>query len=162
MWSSNTSLFTDYFTFEYLRDYLWADTDVQEAGILESVHQRLGLPIPPQGVLPARIRIMTMHGVKGLSARVVFIPGLEEQIFPGRWRIPYPGLVLEAARLLYMSVSRARVSCILTYAINRIVYGRYHTHAPSRFTGNLNGPFIYRRSGGLSGGQINHIIEGCS
>lgn len=159
IWSANTSHLPEDITLEELRNYLWADTDEQEAGILESVYQRLGLPIPPQGVLPQRIRIMTMHGVKGLSARVVFIPGLEEQIFPGQWRRPYPGLVLETARLLYMSVSRARVSCILTYAINRIVYGRYHTHAPSRFTDNLNGSFIFRRSGGLSDDQINQIME---
>jgi len=162
MWSENTSHLPEDINLEEIRDYLWADTDEQEAGILESVYQRLGLPIPTQGVLPPRIRVMTMHGVKGLSARVVFIPGLEEEILPGQWRIPYPGLVLEAARLLYMSVSRARISCILTFARNRIVYGRYRTHAPSRFTRNLNGTFIFRRSGGLSEAQINNIIQECN
>lgn len=161
-WSAATSHLPQDITLEELRDYLWADTDEQEAAILESVYQRLGLPIPPQGVLPQRVRIMTMHGVKGLSARVVFIPGLEEDIFPGHWRIPYPGLVLEAARLLYVSVSRARVACILSYARNRIVYGRHKRHAPSRFTGSLGGPFTFRQGGGLSGNQINHIMWECS
>jgi superfamily I DNA/RNA helicase len=51
-------------------------------------------------VLAPRVRIVSMHGAKGLSARVVFIPGLEDELFPGPWRQPYPGLVLEAARLL--------------------------------------------------------------
>ncbi|MFX1537837.1 MAG: hypothetical protein ACFFDI_26905 [Promethearchaeota archaeon] len=36
-----------------------------------------------------------------------------------------------------------------TSAGNRIVYGRYRTHYPSRFTNNLNGPFTLRRTGGL-------------
>jgi hypothetical protein len=38
-----------------------------------------------------------MHGAKRLSAQVVFIPGLEEHIFPGPWRRPYPGLVFGKA-----------------------------------------------------------------
>ncbi|HWP91754.1 MAG TPA: ATP-dependent helicase [Thermodesulfobacteriota bacterium] len=161
-WSDATSHLPQDITPEELRDYLWADTDEQEAAILESVYQRLGLPIPPHGVLPQGVRIMTMHGAKGLSARVVFIPGLEEEIFPGQWRIPYPGLVLEAARLLYVSVSRARVACILSYARNRIIYGRHRRHTPSRFTRSLGGAFTFRQSGGLSANQINHIVWECS
>jgi superfamily I DNA/RNA helicase len=70
-------------TLEELRDFLWADTDEQQAAVLEAVLARLELPIPELGPLPPRVRIMTMHGAKGLSGRVVFLPGLEEQIFPG-------------------------------------------------------------------------------
>lgn len=66
---------------------------------------------------------MSMHGAKGLSARIVFVPGLEEHIFPGPWRQPYPGLVLEAARLLYISITRARAACILNYAKQRRIQG---------------------------------------
>ena len=99
-----------------LRDFLWADTDEQQAALLQTVLTRLNLPIPAAGVLPARVRVMTMHGAKGLSGKVVFIPGLEEDVIPGPWRQPFPGLVLEAARLLYVSIARTRAAlhhCLL-------------------------------------------------
>jgi len=161
-WSNATSHLPTDITLEEIRDYLWADTDIQEAAILEAVYQRLGLQIPIEGVLPQRIRIMTMHGAKGLSAQVVFIPGIEEQILPGPKRTPYPGLVLEAARLLYVSISRARVASILTYARNRRVYGKNRTHNPSRFTACSGGAFTYRQGGGLSAQEVSDIIWQCN
>ena len=91
---------------------------------------------------------MTMHGAKGLSGKIVFVPGLEEEILPGPWRQPYPGLVLEAARLLYVSITRARAACIISYARTRIVHGQFSGQTPSRFAANLGGPFVARNSGG--------------
>jgi len=134
-------------TLEELRDYLWADTDEQQAALLQAVLTRLNLPIPAAGVLPPRVRVMTMHGAKGLSGKVVFRPGLEEEILPGPWRQPYPGLVLEAARLLYVSITRARAACIISYAQTRIIHGQFGQRTPSRFTANLGGPFLARATG---------------
>ena len=102
-----------------------------------------------------------MHGAKGLSARVVFIPGLEEEILPGPWRQRYPGLVLEAARLLYVSVTRARAACILSYGGTRIVNGRFTTHAPSRFCTQLGGGFAFR-SAGLTRSEVLNVVQDCS
>jgi DNA helicase-2/ATP-dependent DNA helicase PcrA len=82
-----------------------------------------------------------MHGAKGLNATVVFIPGLEETILPGNFRQPYPGLVLEAARLLYVSITRARAACILSYADRRLVYGRLVQQHPSQFLMHTGGAF---------------------
>jgi DNA helicase-2/ATP-dependent DNA helicase PcrA len=161
-WVSATSHLPLDITLEELRDYFWADTDEQQGAILENVYQRLNQPLPPGGVLPQRIRVMTMHGAKGLSAQAAFIPGLEEQILPGQQRIPYPGLTLEAARLLYVSISRARVACVLSYAISRVVYGRNRNLAPSRFANSLGGAFTYRQGGGLSPQEVNDIIWECS
>jgi len=76
-WISATQHLPQNITLEELRDYLLADTDGQESTILQSVYQRLDLPLPQEVVLPQKVRIMTMHGAKGLSAHVVFIPGLE-------------------------------------------------------------------------------------
>jgi superfamily I DNA/RNA helicase len=148
-------------TLEELRDFLWADTDEQQAAVLESAMSRLGLEIPEQGPLPPRVRIMTMHGAKGLSGRVVFIPGLEEQIFPGPWRQPYPGLVLEAARLLYVSITRARASCIMTFAGRRMVNGAMVKPTPSRFATQLGGAFAYRDTG-LTDQEASRIMADCA
>jgi DNA helicase-2/ATP-dependent DNA helicase PcrA len=144
-------------TIEELRDFLWADTDEQQARLLEAVHRRLQRPIPEEGMLPQRVRVMSMHGAKGLSARVVFIPGLEEEILPGPKRAQYPGLVLEAARLLYVSITRARAACAISYAVNRVVYGRPARQAPSRFAAQLNGAFV-QRNAGLDAGEVQRVL----
>ena len=145
-------------TLEELRDYLWADTDEQQSALHEAVLTRLSLSIPAEGVLSPRVRIMTMHGAKGLSGKIVFIPGLEEAILPGPKRSPYPGLVLEAARLLYMSITRAKAACIISYASSRVVYGKFETHTPSDFVTYLNGRFSFREDG-LSAAEIRFIME---
>lgn len=148
-------------TLQELRDYLFAESDQQQAAVLESVLTRIGEEIPEAGVLPPRVRIMTMHGAKGLSAQVVFIPGLEDQILPGPWRHPYPGLVLEAARLLYVSITRARAACAISFAARRTINGRYVSHNPSRFAPSLGGAFTAGPAGGLSAADVAHIVTDC-
>jgi hypothetical protein len=141
-----------------LRDWLWADTEEQQATVLAAVYTRLNQPIPATATVPPRVRIMTMHGAKGLSAKVVFVPGLEDDIFPGPWRTPYPGLVLEAGRLLYVSITRARAACVASYSIRRTIQGQSLNMAASRFTTSLNGPFMMR-NGGLVPGEVQGIMD---
>jgi superfamily I DNA/RNA helicase len=143
-------------TLQELRDWLWADNDEQQMVVLGAVFTRLNQAMPAAAVLPPRVRIMSMHGAKGLSSRIVFIPGLEEHIFPGPWRQPYPGLILEAARLVYVSITRARAACILSYASRRRIQGPIRPTAPSRFTTSLNGPFIARVQG-LQQAEVQQI-----
>lgn len=148
-------------TLQELRDYLWADTDEQQEALLQAVLTRLTLPIPAAGVLPPRVRVMSMHGAKGLSGKIVFVPGLEEQILPGSWRQPYPGLVLEAARLLYVSITRARAACIVSYARTRLVHGQFSQQTVSRFAANLGAPFAARATG-LSAQEVGQITNEAS
>lgn len=143
-------------TIQETRDYLWTDSDEQQETLLTAAMARLNLPVPPTGVLPPRVRVMTMHGAKGLSAKVVFVPGLEDELLPGPWRKPYSGLVLEAARLLYVSITRARAACILSYAETRMVNGAFSGQTASRFTTHLAGRFAQRTAGldAVETGQI--------
>lgn len=159
-WSNYISNIHDEITLRELRDYLWTDNVEQKNNILNALYVRLEMPLPDEVAHQPKVRIMTMHGSKGLSSKIVFIPGLEEEILPGDHRRPYHGLVLEAARLLYMSITRARIACILSYASTRIVHGNFVRHAASRFNNGLNGPFQYRESGGLSNQEITIIIQG--
>lgn len=159
-WQTYALSFPGGTTLEELRDFLWADTDEQQAALLHAVYERLNQPVPAGGLLPPRVRVMTMHGAKGLSARVVFIPGLEEETLPGPWRQPYPDLVLEAARLLYVSITRARAACIMSYAGTRIVNGQFSRRTPSRFCAQLGGAFSYRTTG-LTGQEVQQIVQTC-
>ena len=87
-------------TIEELFAFFSADNDSDRRSILDVVNQRLGAAAlqPPQ---PKRIRILTMHGAKGMSAKVVFIPSLEQGIMPSFRVIQATGLVIEQRRLFY-------------------------------------------------------------
>lgn len=145
-------------TLEEMNDYLRANTDEQQAALLEAVYERLNIPIPDEGLLPPKVRIMTMHGAKGLSAQVVFIPGLMEVLLPGQLRRPYPGLVLEAARMLYVSITRAQAACILSYSTSRVVYGNHSRQTPSRFAAHLGGVFSIHENG-LTNYEVGNISQ---
>jgi DNA helicase-2/ATP-dependent DNA helicase PcrA len=143
---------------EELRNWIGADTDEQQSELLAACYQRLNLPIPAAGLLPQRVRMMSMHGAKGLSARVVFIPGLEDQLIPGPWRSPYPGLVLEAARLLYVSITRARAACIISYPMRRLSQGQMMPRSASRFALALGGAFT-PRTAALQFSEVQTIVQ---
>lgn len=129
-WQNYAAAMPPDMTLEEFRDWLWADNDEQQMAVLQAVFTRLNQQMPAAAMLPPRVRIMSMHGAKGLSSRIVFVPGLEEHIFPGPWRQPYPGLVLEAARLLYVSITRARAACILSIGYP---LGLFAVFKPGRF-----------------------------
>lgn len=157
-WQEIIDLIPSEITIEELINYLRADTDEQQIALLEEVYKRLEIPIPDDGLLPPKVRIMTMHGAKGLSAQVVFIPGLMEELLPGGLRRPYPGLVLEAARMLYVSITRARAACILSYSTSRVVYGKFSHQTPSRFAAHLGGAFTQRENG-LTNDEVENICH---
>jgi len=142
-----------------LEGFLRADTDEQQKTILDEVYTRLA-QAPPADLLPPKVRMMTMHGAKGLSAHVVFIPALEEYFLPGAKKSQYAGLVLEAARMLYVSITRARAACILSFAKTRMIEGVRQTQAPCRFNDSTGGPFV-DAEGGLSDGQVAIIKSTC-
>lgn len=148
-------------TLEELRDYLWANNSEQISKLLENIYIRLGIALPPNLANQHKVKIMTFHGAKGLSAKVVFIPGLEENILPGTRRIPYIGLVLEAARMLYVSITRAKSTCILSHANYRLVNGTNTHQTPSRFLTNLNGQFAHRTDGFIDP-EADAIIASCN
>jgi DNA helicase-2/ATP-dependent DNA helicase PcrA len=161
IWGDVTASLPDGMTLREVRDFLWADRDEQQADLLRLVYARLEETEPEEGVLPARVRIMTMHGAKGLGAQVVFVPGLEAGFLPNRWQGSYAGLVLEAARLLYVSLSRARMAAVVSYADRRTVFGQWQRQVPSPFAGDLGMPFR-PRSSGLSVGEAEAVVGQCA
>ena len=160
IWHNQIANLPEEITLGELRDFLWVDNFEQSLTLLNSVYSRLGIASPHNALTQQRIKIMTFHGAKGLSAKVVFIPGLEEDVLPGQKRIPYNGLVLEAARLLYVSITRAKAACILSYGQYRFVNGQNSRQTPSRFLRSLGGQFL-QRDGPLSDNEADQIIAAC-
>ena len=71
-----------------------------------------------------KVSLMTIHSAKGLEFPVVFIVGMEENIFPSPMSANNPRELEEERRLLYVAITRAEKYCILTCAKNRWRFGK--------------------------------------
>lgn len=85
------------------------------------------------------VQIMTLHGAKGLEFPLVFLPGWEEGVFPSQRSIDEKGVkgLEEERRLAYVGVTRAKQDARISFAANRLVYGRWTSQLPSRFVDEL-------------------------
>ncbi len=104
--------------------------------------------------------LMTLHAAKGLEFPVVFIPGLEEGVFPGQQSMYVDSEVEEERRLAYVGITRAKERLYLTHAKSRMIYGSTNYYRPSRFVAEIPEKLleIHRRTGfreraGLTGGS---------
>ena len=77
--------------------------------------------------------LMTIHSAKGLEFPYVFLPGMEEGIFPGMQAAADPADMEEERRLAYVAITRARERLYISYARERMLYGRTQYNRPSRF-----------------------------
>ncbi len=84
------------------------------------------------------VTLATIHSVKGLEFRAVFIAGLEDGIMPSS-RAESEGRELEEERrLMYVAITRAKERLFLTRAKERNLYGRRERTMPSRFLKELS------------------------
>lgn len=77
--------------------------------------------------------LMTLHSAKGLEFPVVFIPGLEEGIFPGNQSMFSEEDLEEERRLAYVGITRAKKKLYLISSQQRMLYGQTSRNMPSRF-----------------------------
>jgi superfamily I DNA/RNA helicase len=98
-WNAFASSLPQGMLLEEVLEYLAARDETDERRVLEAVNLRLGEENAGEEVAPARIRILTMHGAKGLSGSVVFIPAAEQGIMPSFRAIQAVGLLNEQRRL---------------------------------------------------------------
>jgi len=117
IWNALSNALPAQMTLEELLQFLAADTESDQQAILDLVNQRIGVPQNQAQVpMQKRIRILTMHGAKGLSGKVVFIPSAEQGIMPYFRALQATGLLIEQRRLFYVSVTRTMVCCIISHA----------------------------------------------
>ncbi|MBE6570679.1 MAG: ATP-dependent DNA helicase PcrA [Ruminococcaceae bacterium] len=83
--------------------------------------------------------LMTIHSAKGLEFPVVFLPGMEETIFPGAQSTFEQAELEEERRLAYVAVTRAKKELIITYCQNRLYFGRTVCNQRSRFIDEIPG-----------------------
>jgi len=79
------------------------------------------------------VQLMTLHSAKGLEFPLVFVAGMEENLFPHRMSVEEPGRLEEERRLCYVGITRAMQKLVMTYAETRRLHGMESYNAPSRF-----------------------------
>jgi DNA helicase II / ATP-dependent DNA helicase PcrA len=79
------------------------------------------------------VTLMTLHTAKGLEFPVVFLTGLEEEVFPHQRSLTNAKELEEERRLAYVGITRAKERLYLTRAISRNWWGRPSFHEASRF-----------------------------
>jgi ATP-dependent DNA helicase UvrD/PcrA len=97
---------------------------LERAALISEVENRQGA---------GGVSLMTLHCAKGLEFPVVFLIGMEENLFPHARSLESAGDVEEERRLCYVGMTRARERLILTRAVCRRVFGRREFNEPSRF-----------------------------
>ena len=88
------------------------------------------------------VQLMTVHSAKGLEFPVVFLVGLEEDLFPSRQSKDEPHLLDEERRLCYVGMTRAMKSLTLSYASRRFLHGQSFYSLSSRFLAEIPKSFL--------------------
>ena len=89
-----------------------------------------------------KLTLMTVHAAKGLEFDHVFITGLEENLFPGSQAVESPPEMEEERRLLYVAITRARKTVLLSYSRQRFRNGSTTDTIPSRFLQEINPQYL--------------------
>ncbi len=81
--------------------------------------------------------LMTIHSAKGLEFPVVFLPGMEEGLFPGHQSIMNPDEIEEERRLAYVAITRAKKKLYITHVHDRMLNGSTQFNQLSRFVSEI-------------------------
>jgi ATP-dependent DNA helicase UvrD/PcrA len=84
-----------------------------------------------------QVMLITLHAAKGLEFPVVFITGLEENLFPHSRSVDDPRQMEEERRLAYVGITRAKKYLYLVSARKRTMFGNITANQPSRFVKDI-------------------------
>jgi len=105
-----------------------------------------------------RVALMTIHLAKGLEFPVVYIVGLEEDLFPSAMSMNTRSELEEERRLFYVALTRAEQKAYLTYAQTRYRWGKLVDAEPSRFIEEIDEKYL-EHTVPLTGYRYKSIID---
>ena len=89
-----------------------------------------------------RVTLMTVHAAKGLEFAHIIIVGAEEDLFPSSMSTDTPNGVEEERRLMYVAITRAKTTCMITFAEQRSVFGQQKQCVMSRFLREIDPRYL--------------------
>lgn len=95
-----------------------------------------------------KVTLMTLHASKGLEFPVVFLTGMEENLFPLPQAATDPKQLEEERRLFYVGITRAQEKLFLAFARTRFKYGKWEDALRSRFLDELDASVLKTEGGG--------------
>ncbi len=110
-----------------------------------------------------RLTLMTVHSAKGLEFRVVFVVGMEEELFPSQMAMDSKRGLEEERRLFYVAMTRAEEYLLVTNARSRFRFGKVEYGRPSRFLREIDPRYLNVRgiggtpAFGIGGSSVNSI-----
>ena len=90
-----------------------------------------------------KVTLMTVHAAKGLEFKHVYIVGAKEELFPSAMAMNTISEVEEERRLMYVAITRAKETCVITYAKTRFRNGQTKMSSPSRFLSEIDPAFTH-------------------
>tara|TARA_R100001143_G_C3361331_1_gene136745 strand:- start:41415 stop:43691 length:2277 start_codon:yes stop_codon:yes gene_type:complete len=93
------------------------------------------------------VTLMTVHASKGLEFPVVFIVGLEENLFPMGARDGEEANIEEERRLFYVAITRAQKHLYFSFSKMRFKYGEEQRQARSRFLDEVDSGVVRTETG---------------
>jgi len=105
-----------------------------------------------------QVALMTIHLAKGLEFPVVYIVGLEEDLFPSAMSMNTRSELEEERRLFYVALTRAEQKAYLTYAQTRYRWGKLVDAEPSRFIEEIDEKYL-EHTVPLTGYRYKSIID---
>jgi len=86
--------------------------------------------------------LMTIHSAKGLEFNTVFLPGMEDGIFPGIQSQRDSSELEEERRLAYVAITRAKENLYITHAKERVLFGQTQYNKLSQFVEEIPREYI--------------------
>ena len=118
-----------------VHEYETKSEDHSLNGYLENVS--LITDLDRQEDAPQYVTLMTLHAAKGLEYDAVFLPGMEENVFPNYRAIQEDNRLEEERRLAYVGITRAKKYLFLSCARQRTFYNQVNYNAPSVFLSEI-------------------------
>ena len=105
------------------------------------------------------ISLMTIHMAKGLEFPVVFIVGVEEDLFPSQMMISSREDLEEERRLFYVAITRAMKKLYLTYSKTRYRYGMLKDCEISRFIKEISPIYLDIENFNITKSLVKNVIK---
>lgn len=128
-------------------------------GTLSNFLEELSLKTTTEEPVSETVKMMTLHNGKGLEFSVVFLVGMEEDLFPHVNVKESEDALQEERRLCYVGMTRAKEHLYLTGAKFRFLWGGARLMRPSRFLNEIPPEYIHALNSRPVGEESTEIFS---